>query len=333
MILRSENRDMVFSSLSGYNFYNIVNQFVDEYEKDKALAVHELNGSEVEIRYDANLSNSIVLEKWKYFIEHPIDISSILWPVDIIRSDEGKYGLVFRRRAFPPLKSFKEILYNDSKLDWRNTDIQRLINNFLDLCSKLHNGGYVYHCFDIDRMRYNPKDMSILFDFSLSMTRKSDDVEKSEKVSHLDVGIEFLAPWQELLEDNMMTLIDDYYSITAILFRLMIGRMPYQGRLMDGNGHMMNYLQDTDENNHITMFRKYREQPVFIFDDQNKENAIGIFSEEEIYIERWNALPESIKKMFNDVLNEKNVKKDAEKRIYYSPDEWLNILNNKCFCR
>ncbi len=333
MLFTGEPKEQVFSSLSGYNFYYITEKFKDEYGNIKARAVHELNGTDVEIRYDIALSTGRTLKKWKYFIEHPIDINNILWPVDIIRDDEGVYGLVFRRRAFPPLKPFKDRLYNDEKLDWRNDDIQKLTINFLDLCKKIHDGGYAYHCFDICRMRFNPQDMDILFDFSLSMSRTYGELKKEEKINHADVGIEFLSPWLEMHEDNKMSLEDDYYSIAAILFRLMIGRMPYQGRLMDGMGDMMNLLRDIDENNHISMFAKYREHPVFIFDENNKENTIGIFSEEEIFIERWNALPENVKKMFNDVLNENNVKADNENRITYSPEEWLEVLVNQCFTK
>lgn len=333
MLLNSEPKEQVFSSLSGYNFYYITEKYEDEYGNIKAKAIHELNGTDVEIRYDIVLSNSWIMKKWKYFIEHPIDISHMLWPIDIIIDDENKYGLVFRKRAFPPLKPLKKLLYNDMKLDWRNNDIQMLIMNFLKLCNEIHNGGYAYHCFDIERMHYNPQDMSILFDFSLSMARTHGDITCEEKINHTDVGIEFLAPWQELFEDNQMTLIDDYYSIAALLFRLMIGRMPYQGRLMDGVGDMMNLLRDIDDNAHINMFRKYREHPVFIFDEINQENAIGIFSEEEVFIERWNVLPDIVKKMFHEVLNGENVKKETSNRIYYSSEDWYNVLSNQCFSK
>ena len=37
--------------------------------------------------------------------------------------------------------------------------------------------------------------------------------------------------------------------------------------------------------------------------------------------------------MFNDVLNENNVKADNENRITYSPEEWLEVLVNQCFTK
>ncbi len=328
MMFTSDTKEKVFSCLSGYNFYTIMEKFTDETGRQKSKAVHDLNGTDVEVRYDSKLSGQKDMQKWKYFIEHPIDISNILWPIDIIRNDDEELGIVFRRRSFPPLKPLKILLYNEEKLDWRSPEIQKLILNILKLCQNIHEGGYAYHCFDIERMWFDPKNMNVVFDFSLSMARTYHNAQREEKTDYVDVGIEFLPIWHELLAENHMTLEDDYYSITTMLFRLMIGRMPYQGRLMDGNGDMMNLLRDVDANAHVNMFRKYREQPVFIFDESDTRNAIGIFLEEEEYIERWNSLPENVKKMFYEVLKGQNVKKDLKDRVSYSPAKWLEVLTS-----
>lgn len=317
-----DNADIMFSCLSGYNMYQVSESIQDP--GFDICATHCQNGTEVKIRRSESSLNEENLPKWKYFVEHPVDVSTMLWPVDVVTfEDNSEIGLVFRRRSLSKMEPIKTILYNDFLLDWHNEKTQKLIINFLKQCVNMHNNGYLYHCFDLNRIFYNPVDMSVLFDFSLSLSQ-IDDVVTVEKA---DVGIEFLPPWCDIEADNEMSLIDENYTISAIIFRLMIGRMPYQGRLMDGNGNMMNHLTDTDKDTHIMMFEAYRKNSIFIFDTNDTSNSIGLFTAEEKYIERWNSLPENIKRMFSDALIVKNGKTTKT----YSSIDWLNALEKLVF--
>lgn len=324
-------KELVFSCLSGYGFYRITENVKDIFGRDKVRAYHFLNGTEVEIRYDDSLKVGEAKKKWRYFIENPMDIKNILWPVDMVDADSGRYGLVFRRRAFPSMSSLRKLLYNDKVLDWRNPNIQKLIVNLLELFNSIHSAGYVYHSFDMRQMYYDENTMSLLFDFSLAMTRKSNDMYKGETVRFDDVGIEFLPVWADMNKDNKMSMLDEYYSIAALLFRLMIGRMPYQGRLMDGKGEIMNELTDNDERTHVIMFEEYRKNPVFIFDPNDNRNEIGLYDIEQKFVERWNYLPISIRAMFIQVFSYDNMNKEANQRVSYSPERWLEVLTQKCF--
>ena len=330
--VKNQYDQLVFSCLSGYNYYQIANGGSSA-GNSNIRAVHMLNGTEVEIRPNDTLSKEVCSKKWYYFIEFPADIRNILWPVDIVllSQDEKHFGLVFRRRAFPKLEPFREILYNEELLDWRKNNIQYLSVNFLDVCESLHSAGYAYHCFDLNRMYYNPKNMSVRFDFSLSLSRTHGELYKTETIQKDDVAIEMLPPWHKPFESHDMSLADDYYSITAMLFRLMIGRMPYQGRMMDGAGDMMNALRDTDELNHSIMFEQYLSQPIFIFDPDNNINMIGLLTNEQIFIDRWNTLPAKVQDMFLKVLCQKNVELDPDRRICYSPQQWRDVLGQECF--
>jgi len=317
-----DNVDIMFSCLSGYNMYQVSTKIQDP-EFD-ICATHCQNGTEVKIRRSESLLNEENVQKWKHFVEYPVDVSTMLWPVDVVKfEDNSEIGLVFRRRSLPKMEPIKTILYNDFLLDWHNDKTQKLIINFLKQCVNMHNNGYLYHCFDLNRMFYNPVDMSVFFDFSLSLSQIDDSVI----VEKADTGIEFLPPWCDMDADNEMSLKDENYTVSAIIFRLMIGRMPYQGRLMDGNGNMMNHLTDTDKDTHIMMFEAYRKNPIFIFDANDTSNSIGLFTAEEKYIERWNSLPQNIKKMFSDALIVKNGKTSKT----YSSIEWLNALEKFVF--
>lgn len=329
MLFKKNNKNLIHSCLSGYNFYKPYETIADAYGNiEKIRAVQDKSFTEVEIRYDDTLRKPGI-NKWKYFIEHPIDIKSMIWPVDLITQEE-RLGLVFRRRAFPKMNTFRDLLYREYQLDWRKEKIQTFAVNFLNLCQNIHEGDYAYHCFDLNRMYYNAENMDVLFDFSLSMTRNFNDPLRKGRVDKENTGIEFLSPWLKMDENNEMTFIDDCYSITALLFRMMIGRMPYHGRLMDGLGDLMNIERDVDYNEHINMIRHYREISIFIFDPEDTSNGIGTFSDEQEYIQRWNDLPETVKQMFISVFSQKNVECSIDEKIYYTPKQWLEALS-KCF--
>lgn len=329
MFFKKSNKNSIHSCLSGFNFYKPYETVADAGGNVKRIhAVQEKTLAEVEIRFDKAF-RIVNIGKWRYFVEHPIDFKLMLWPVDIIL-DEEKLGLVFHRRALPRLNTFRNLIYRDYRLDWREEKIQTFIMNFLTLCKTIHDGGYCYHCFDLNRMYYNPANMDILFDFSLSMTRIDDDPFHKERVETENIGLEFLAPRLDMDSDNEMTYVDECYSIAAFLFRAMIGRMPYHGRLMDGLGDLMNIERDTDYTEHINMLRHYREISIFIFDPDDTSNGIGTFSEEQDYIQRWEALPDNIRDMFVRVFSKKNAECAVEETVYYTPSQWIEALEG-CF--
>ena len=335
MPIIKDNVGTLFSCLSGYNFYQL-NRGCSLSDME-IHAVHCLSESGVEIRKTTTQLNPGELKKWKYFVEHPVNVTNMLWPIDIVSlNDDLDIGLVFRARALPKMEPLKTILYNEDELDWRNPHIQDLVISFLKQCIDIHKNGYAYHSFDINRMFYNVASMEAFFDFSLSIT----PAQEVTAINSNDVGIEFLPPWCDIEGDNPMGLAEDYYSIAAILFRLMIGRMPYQGRLMDGKGNMMNHLTDVDEDFHVMMFKAYHSTPVFVFDKNNTSNSIGLYTVEEKFVERWEKLPEKIKKMFSETLiYSENIRSkvysdngwlEAHGKIY-SGYEWLEALKSNCF--
>ena len=321
------DNNIVFSSISGYNYYTIHSKNNDFY-----IANHFIDGIDVEIKFSENIYDE---KKWRHFLEFPTDIQNILWPIDIVEccdQDKVYKGLVFRRRAFPKMELIKKLVYNDQLLDWRKNNIQKIVINILKICVSLQKSGYAYHNYNFEHIFYNPQNMQVLFDFIPSITRIHNDIYYTEEVSFEDFGIECLPPWMKVNENNYMDLVSDYYSITVLIFRLMIGRMPYQGRLMDAYGQkMMNLLMDKDKLNHEIMFKEYLSHPIFIFENSEHENTIGDMTNEERFVERWETLPECVKTMFTDVLSQKNIEQKNERRKVYSPEEWLKILKEKCF--
>ena len=318
-MVKSVVSPILFSCLSGHNIY-IQSKY------NSACMVHLDSNTEVTIRHINNMDASAAKSKWRFFIENPIDIKNIIWPFDIVELPNGDAGLVFRARAFPKLVPIKTLMYNSSLLGWTKPDIKEIVTNLLYTFDNLHKGGYTYHIFDMDKIFYNAQSKDVLFDFSagISISPKSEFAD-----SYIDkqcVALEFLPPWKDFSSRDSLSLFDDYYSISALLFRLLIGRMPYQGRLMDGHGDLMDHMRDIDEDDHIRMIEHYHSHPVFIFDRNDKSNSIGLYTHEERIVELWADLPEKIKDMFADVFSSENLNLPNSAKRMYKPHEWLSEL-------
>jgi len=312
-------KDMLFSCLSGHNIY-VPSKY------DRSSMLHLLSNTDVTVKAVKGIEPILVENKWRYFIERPVDIKNITWPVDIVNLPEKQMGLVFRKRAFPKMEPLKKILYNSNLLDWNRPEIRKLIGNLLKVFEEIHTGGYAYHAFDMEHMYYNEESFEVLIEFSLGMSIHCNDVTHISNVGIDSVAIEFVPPWVELDSRNCLSLSDDYYSIAAMLFRLMIGRMPYQGRLMDGHGDMMDLLRDIDPDTHVQMFKHYHDNPIFIFDPEDDINNVGVVTSVEKFKDRWEDLPEEIKAMFIKTFSKETLAMPYKDRKLYSVREWIDAL-------
>lgn len=313
------NTSLLFSCLSGYNIYlSSKNGIFDR--------IHMFTDEAVDIREVPGVTATRAQEKWRYFIEYPINIKHFIWPIDIVEISDGTIGLVFRKRAFPKMEPIKKLLYSPDLLNWKNTSIQNIINSLLIAFDDLHSGGYAYHAFDMNKIFFSESNGEILVDFSLAMTNHFFDRKHIDPLSPEEVQVEFLPPWSSYNEKGFFSLDDDYYSIAAMLFRLMIGRMPYQGRLMDGVGDIMDRQRDVDQGMHIKMFEHYHNNPVFIFDEKDNSNNIGLYSHEEKIIKKWEELPSEIRVMFNTVFSKNNIGKAYGEKKLYTEREWIDAL-------
>ncbi len=309
---------LLFSSLSGYNMYNP--------SKYDSSMIHVLSNTEVTIKPVPKINSIDIEQMWRDLIYMPIDIKSITWPIDILELDNQTTGLVFRKRAFPKMEPLKNLLYNSDLLDWEKPSIKKLINNLLMVFNEIHSGGYLYRAFDMNHIYYNESSYEILIDFSIA-TSQNKVFSIKPNIPVESVSIEFLPPWLSFSNRTDTTMTDELYSVAAMLFRLMVGRMPYQGRLMDGHGDIMDRFRDVDPSEHIHMFEYYHDNPVFIFSPTNKTNSIGQVTSEEKFKNRWKKLPESIRKMFLHVFDEKHL--TSENRDFYSVQEWINALSQE----
>ena len=112
----------------------------------------------------------------------------------------------------------------------------------------------------------------------------------------------------------------EMYILASLLFRLLIGRFPYEGSLMDG-------ITKETYFEFQQWVQKYTSRPIFIFDRNDTRNALGVFSNEQIFIQRWNRLSDKLKDMFCDFFEESNIMRRDGVLTTYLPEDWEKALS------
>lgn len=353
----SKVQQMEFSILDGNNFYRVSKDSVKLENTRSFLGVHVPTDTPVRItpisQNKATIRENQSQIRWyKKFIWNVMPQEQYEWPVDLVEYGEGLHctlAYVFPLKAYPQFVSVKELLYQDKtskRLDWRNEEIRDLSRNFLKCFSVLHQNGFYYNDFDMNRIFYEPKSRQIFLRHNTNLRAWKKEHGSSLSVNNMiksfqnsiennndmvnveELAIEFLPPYVGKEKYYMGNL--DEYSICSILFRLMIGRMPYEGKGLSSFGDIFDPIRDVDSASHQYYFEHYHKYPIFIFDLEDDSNSLGPMSENDLPRERWNALPEKIKEMFRASLG--NMQEERRnKLVLYSPDTWLEELNRWCW--
>ena len=308
------------SVFSGYNYYEPIENNIEELlhcqSKEKFNVVYKVLPDFPE-------------HEWYKYISNPPLTFRVRWPIDIIKTQkENEYGLVLKNIIPPKYEKLKNLVYDSYELDHRKESIRELTINIIDTLILLEKSGYIYNTYDSEKIYFHPQTYDLIFDFSTSIIR-NDCNTVFFSFLYNDVSSDFMPPWVNIDESNKnymtnLNINSSNYSLAALLFRLMIGRLPYQGRLSDGIGDLMVDDRDNEPLIHKEMVKLYLKHPIFIFDKKNKINAIGDFGEEKKYIERWESLPFEVKKIFESVFISDNNENCSSSVI--TPNDWKKVL-------
>jgi hypothetical protein len=323
-----ENAAVLYSCCSGYNFYFPVSHRPREvFGKSKKIIQHVKTEEVFYItEFPDDLNNDIELNYWVELIRKPVDLKHYIWPVDVIITDETPkkttYALVFPIRALPAFENITTLLSNDMQAGWDKAWVKMFVSNLLDAWCNFDDSKYAYHEFSGGNMFYQKENYNVMFDFSFS-TQRVDDLFGTRHVSEKRVMPDYADSYYYTdSRKSLMDLASDYYSIAVILFKLLVGRLPYQGKVME-------HEPNATELEHDSWVRVYHKNAYFIFDERDDTNRIGGetgFAKDEMYVERWNALPRHIRHMFHNVFQTANVMRSADNLIFYSPKQWKEAL-------
>lgn len=348
-----------FSRISGYNLYKIppaeqsplpvVEQCSKTYDFGRLtvdgehvpeyVGEHIPSGTDVRVKvigcYQKPI-NKAVIAWFRDVILNPMPQRIFEWPIDLVEYRQGEryvLVLVFPMVAYPGFTGIKELLYQprvNHVLDWReNPKIAALCINLLEAMKSLHENGYSYCDFDMQNIFYDPKTMEVFFRFTTNIEKKL-HYRRKEMIRKDLIAPEFAPPFLDSEEySGKDSETADQYSVCAILFRLMIGRLAYEGKglVID----VFDPLRDSDEAQHRYDFERYRRYPYFIFDDQDNRNELGAMSENDLPRERWEQLPEPVRAMFQKTLGYASAT-DINAKLY-AEQEWLEALRTYCWKR
>lgn len=330
-----KGRRTEFSAISGYNYYTVP----DELPETGAFpALHRKS----DVLY--RMEPGPVLNKWEAeeqirwhrdFVLLPAAKNRIEWPVDLvrIRSGQGRTARerlywVFLHRPMPELEPLKKFLYLNKKrehLDWRTEPVRKTAVSFLRAMADLHDSGYTYNDFNIHRIGRDPGTGRIFLLHTAAIRKLGSDNARNE-LDPAQTAVEF-APSCEGVDR-------DLYAVAAILFRMMIGRLPYQGWQIEQNTHVFdsNYYELEQEDAYRSYFERYHDSHCFIFDPADDGNRLSSGFEEEQARERWSELPDRIRTMFINALAYTDPQ-NQDRMVLYTPQQWLAALERCCWIK
>ena len=324
---------MEFSAISGYNYYSVPDPLP---EGSLFLVKHGQTGETYRMQPGPWLNSFEAEEQIRWyrdFVLKPAPKLCIEWPVDLVRISFGqgfaareRLYYVFLHRPMPELETFRKFLYQDRQnehLDWRNEPVRRTAVSFLKAMEQLHDSGYTYNDFNIRRICRDSKSGRVYLRFTDGVRRAANNNARNQ-VDPAKVAVEFAPPCPGVDRD--------LYAVAAILFRMMIGRLPYQGWPIEHNAHVFdtNFEDLEQERAYRLYFERYHGVHCFVFDPDDDSNRLSSGSEDDRPRERWKALPERIKTMFIHALAYTDPQKQS-RMVLYTPRQWLAELEACCW--
>jgi len=317
----------VFHSLcSGYNYYTLAEAGTCQvFGKDKSIIRHMKTD---EYFYVTPFPNDklygLDIGYWVNLVRNPVDLKHFIWPVDVITLDGASNvaALVFPLRAVPAVNDLREALSDDMKTGVDKPWVRKLAADFIDAWCNFARAGYAYHEFSYGNMFYRRDNHEVMFDFSFS-TQKCKGMFDAVNVKSGRITPDYADPYYYSENRNdLMDQASDFYSIAVILFKLFVGRLPYQGAVMEAE-------PNTTPQEHVNWLKIYHRNTYFIFDKEDTTNHIGGetgFARDEIFVERWEMLPERVRSMFCDVFGYSNVLRKNRDLLFYPPQQWQDAL-------
>jgi hypothetical protein len=263
-------------------------------------------------------------EHWVKLIKNPVKIPNYLWPDDIVdlsgNALKQKYALLFPfRDDLGGYVTIRDSLSNRTMSPDINIEASiTLAKNLINAWCEFDSSRYLYHEFSFNNMFCN-MDNEVMFDFSFS-TQEYKDLSDGARVAMTKIHPDYTDVYYYQRKAFVVDVISNYFSMALILFRLLIGLLPYQGRLLEG-------FHNITKQDHAEWIKQYHKNPIFIFDEKEDVNRISsTTANPERYTERWEQLTPSMRKMFSAVFRTDNALRTIPP-VFYTPHDWKNAIS------
>lgn len=313
------------SLLSGYNTYVDTEDFTETLMGHRAMVIQHTRTKEfyyaIPISTPLDLmKNEWFVQKWRKLIDYPCN-SVWLWPVDFIRKDieTDSSFLVYTFCPKFQYESIASLSFEKNFLGIDHAYARTAALAFVGAYESIYEKNYLYFGLDDDKIFVNKKESSLLIPIheDISIDRNTEIVFTEDDYFSEVIDPYYYANRRKNSQGKDVYLYDatsENYAFVSILFRLLIGLYPYEGPMLDEYEYDLNSSENTD------WIFKYVQNPVFIFDMNDKSNSIEMYNKNQIHVKRWNMLNEKLREMFTNTLTQHNVMRVS--RVFYSPTQW-----------
>lgn len=329
-----------FSLISGGGIYQWTGQTAPEPPggSDSGPVVRNVHTGEEFLLKRTNCTAVRMRDYCRYLRLPPPD-SCVLWPEDMITLTEeqqmrcglfveqfyaekpasGRHGSVaLLFPPCPPMQCMTDYLAGLRERNWKNEAVQKLIQGILQVMAQVNRAGYLYGDLSFSRFFLTSEGRVVLNFSNLIFSDLDRPGGSGVPLRKGAYPIEFADPTIVRGLRTEMDMESQNFSLTAMIFYLMFGVYPYDGRLMSG-------YPDDNPQQHAAKFRDYHRMPVFLFDPADSRNALGAFEEDQAVLNLWSECPEEIRTIFIRTLAQSNAER-TQKIQNPSPEDWL-----RCF--
>lgn len=282
---------------------------------------------------------------WDYLIERPLNRDLFVWPVDVLVAESGRQLVFPIRRDLADFRPLRDALANINdrprpQFAWSAAMHDRhavpLVNGLLAVWQELERCGYLYGGFSIDHMYVetaNPGHVICDFNQSTLGSCGLSDGDGDDRGTVTLIGRltgEYLDPYQWSRSDGRSVSIDaesERFTLAAMLFRVMVGRMPYDGRAIEPD-----WAANTDAQMHEVWVRQYQNDPVFIFDPQDEGNIVGGDDSPESdrhFVANWRQVNPAMRDLFVSVFRTDNAMRTGDEPTFPTARQWRQTLEQQ----
>lgn len=305
------------SLISTYNLYRYTGDVLQTLSQHNAIVVEHLKSSEnfYLVEFQKEIFETTV-DEIKELVLRPAG-KEFFWPVDVVERGTHTYWVFPYKEVNASESLIKNEMKNGDFFGLEKEHIKTLVINFINAFKTLYDNEYLYHVWKDTSLFVDMSTFNLLLPFTeyVSVGRyKPKTIEKDEYYS------EYSDPYA-LTHERKYDYYSEMFALASLLFRLLIGRFPYEGCLMDG-------IPKETTSEYAYWLDEYFSHPIFIFDKSDIRNKIGEFGHEKIYLQRWLSLSDNLRNMFSGCLSEANTMRKNFDLITYTPQQWLDEILN-----
>lgn len=259
----------------------------------------ELDGKVYAMKWYLEAPKESFYTNLKDNIEKGAPDNSFLWPLFLTEKDSyGKFGYIMELRP-SEYEEFSQYLLAKVKF----SSVVAMITAASNICNgfrTLHNKGYSYQDVNDGNFFINPKNGDVLI-------CDNDNVAPNGSNTGIVGKCRYMAP--EIISGSMPNASSDRFSLSVILFLLIFGNHPLEGKAITSTPCMTEKHEK----------ELYGEKAVFIFDPDDSSNRPVQGIHKNVLI-RWGLYPKYVQKMFIKAFH-KDLLVEPNKRVIEK--EWI----------